>query len=193
VVGHVTQGTHIYGPGFFGAAVPLDGATRYNTPTIVNFEPTEFTFLTWMRVDPAANAPGPAYPMANGWGAGQGAAITLAGDLTGGLIEAALPAPQGHNLPEGQQLCANGWAQVALTFDNGTTTLFFDGAWTQYLYTVFSEVNFEGTGFAVGGVGVGTEALSFPFVGELDETMVFDVALTGQDISVNQIDMLCDR
>ena len=184
-------GTPTLQPGFWGNSAVFDGTNWIFAAAALTLPTDGFTFMTWVRADAVNDNSGPYHFLAssgNGQPAFTGAGIYLSNsDTTGGLLENQSGANE--HLPSGPAICDDKWAQVALVFDQGTVDIYVDGTMST------STANFTDVVWGARPFGVANDPnnLSRAFTGELDETMVFDTALTSGDIDAMRTWAICNR
>ncbi|MEH1014351.1 beta-N-acetylglucosaminidase domain-containing protein [Micromonospora sp. CPCC 206060] len=136
-----------------------------------------FTLEAWVKLDVLAPSPGQAViesyigPATNGY----------ALRVSGGVLQAwSLGAPgQGHGVVSGRtQLTPNRWHHVAATFDGSQLTVYLDGVADNSTATVVA----PGSGTASIKLGGRGDDTNQRLQGDLDETAIYDRALTAAEL-----------
>jgi len=153
--------------------------------------PTDaWTYVTWARIAAAADNADPFhFLMTNGNGLPDysGAQLFLADGLTaGGYTEIGGDAA-GETVFYGTDLCEDGWTQVALTFDNGEAEVWVDGV-AQPTTVASPDIGWGAQPFAVAN---DPNNLARTFLGDLDESHVYDTPLTARQLEALRMRALC--
>ncbi|MCP4868645.1 MAG: LamG domain-containing protein [Proteobacteria bacterium] len=184
-------GSPTFGAGLLGDAMLLDGSSWLLADDAVALDGARFTLATWVRSVEGDN-PGPHhFLMSNGNGSPAFTGASLLVDDDGaarGLIEGGSAVRE--RLPTGPAICSDGWAHVAVTFDHGDIEVFVDGVSAGVTAVEYDEVVW---GLRRFGVGNDPNNLSRAFIGEVDETMVFDAALSSSALLDLRTAALCAR
>jgi len=184
------RGAPAFVPGLVGDAAHFDGASWVEGASALVLPTGTWTYVTWARVAVAADNAGPFhFLMTNGNGLPNysGAQMFLADGLTAGGYTEIGGDPSGETVFYGADVCEGGWTQVALTFDNGAADVWVDGL--AHATTVTTpDIGWGAQPFAVAN---DPNNLARTFLGDLDESRVYDTPFTARQLEALRMEALC--
>ena len=183
-------GAPTFNAGVVGNAAHFDGASWMESATALPLPGDTWTYVTWMRVNSASDNLGAFhFLMTNGNGLPgySGANMYLANGLTSGAYTESGGNPADETVFSGPDTCEAAWSQVALTFDAGAANVWVDGT-PQFTQVAYTDIGWGAQPFAVAN---DPNNLTRHFVGDLDETQVYDVPLTAYELETLRLQAFC--
>jgi len=182
-------GAPTFGPGLIGDAAFFDGNSWIEAAANLNLPGDTWTFVTWVRAHGADNTGSFHFLMSNGNGTPAYSGANLY--LQEGLMLSAYTESGGNPVDEclfdGEDICDDSWSQVALTFDQGAARLWVNGTPT------LTQVGYNSVGWGAHPFAVGNDPnISVRhFLGELDETRVYDSKLGATALAALRAEPFC--
>jgi len=182
-------GSPTFGPGQVGDAAFFDGQSWIEALSELGLPGDTWTYVTWVRASGLDNAGPFHFLMSNGNGtpAYSGANFYLQDGLLLSAYTESGGNPADERLFVGEHICDDDWTQVALTFEQGDARLWVNGVST------LTQVGYTHIGWGAHPFAVGNDPniTSRHFVGELDETRVFDSKLGATGLAALRAEPFC--